>query len=155
MEDLFSVIIVIIGIVASIASSAKKRRNSKAAMQQFQSEASARKAEQQKKEPHPYAPVQTMMPAMSVAEAPGQVVAPTVHAHVQRDCDTHDAPGSLGVTSLEGKDPCHEDELTLERSFAEPAPAEGGLTFNWTGNSMVHAVVMQEVLTRPSQRRAR
>jgi len=161
LEDLFSVLIVIIGIVASIVSSARKNRNSKAAMQQYQSEASARRAEQpqtqpaEKKEPHPYAPVQTMMPAVSAANVPGQVIAPTVHAHVQRDCDTHDAPGSLGVTSMEGKDPCHEDELTLERTFAEPAPAEGGLTFNWTGSSMVNAVVMQEVLTRPSQRRAR
>ena len=60
-----------------------------------------------------------------------------------------------GVTSMEGKDPCHEDELTLERTYAEAPQQQGGLTFDWSGESMVKAFVMQEVLTRPSQRRAR
>lgn len=154
MEDLFSAIIVIIGIVASIVSSSKKAKAKKAAGDvHWPAPLQPKPAE--KKESHPYAPVQTMMPAMSVSEAPGQVIAPTVHAHIQPDCETHDKPGSLGVTSMEGKDPCHEDELTLERTFAEPTQQEGGLTFNWTGSSMVNAVVMQEVLTRPCQRRAR
>ncbi len=161
MEDLFSVFIVIIGIVASIASSAKKTKERKTAMEKHQAATAARMAagQQQKqdteKTPHPYKPMQTMMSSLSFADTPGQVIAPTVHTHVQRDCNTHDKPGSLGVTSMEGKDPCHEDQLTLERTFAEPAPVEGGLTFDWSGENMVKAFVMQEVLTRPAQRRAR
>ena len=155
MEDLFSAIIVIIGIVASIASSAKKAKARKDAGDIHWPAAPSRPAPAAKKEPHPYAPAQDMMPPQSVADIPGRVIVPTVHAHVQPDCDTHDAPGSLGVTSLEGKDPCHEEELTLERTFTEPVQAEGGLTFDWSGENMVKAFVMQEVLTRPAQRRAR
>lgn len=154
MEDLFSVIIVIIGIVGSIASSAKKAKARKAADEAHWS-APAQQAPAAKKEPHPYVPVQTVVPPLSVTDAPGQVIAPTIHAHVQPDCETHDAPGSLGFASTEGKDPCHEEQLTTKRSFDEPAPAEGGLTFDWSGENMVKAFVMQEVLTRPAQRHAR
>ena len=82
---------------------------------------------------------------------------PTVHTHLQPDCDTHDAPtsGSLNVVSPEGKDPCHQEQLPQRRqSVAEAAPAEQpGLTLDWNGEAMVKAFVMQEVLTRPCDRR--
>lgn len=163
MEDLFSAIIVIIGIVASIASSAKKSKERKIALEKHQAAAAERMAAGQRKlqdaakAPHPYAPsaVQPLMPPQSVADIPGRVIVPTVHAHVQPDCDTHDAPGSLGVTSPEGKDPCHEEQMTPRMAFTEPIQEEGGLTFDWSGENMVKAFVMQEVLTRPAQRRAR
>lgn len=156
MEDLFSVIIVIIGIVGSIASSARKAKARKAADEAHWS-APVQQAPAAKKEPHPYAPlaVQPMTPAMTFADAPGPVIAPMVHTHLQPDCETHDTAGSLNFASTEGKDPCHEDQLTLERTFDEPAPTEGGLTFDWSGENMVKAFVMQEVLTRPAQRHAR
>ena len=161
MEDLFSIIIVIIGIVGSIASSAKKAKARKAAGDTnwntvTQAEQAAPKPAA-KTEPHPYAPlaVQPMTPAMTFADASGPVIAPMVHTHLQSDCETHDTAGSLNFASTEGKDPCHEDQLTLERTFDEPAPTEGGLTFDWSGENMVKAFVMQEVLTRPAQRHAR
>ena len=155
MEDAFSFIIVIIGVVASIASAIKKNRNSKAAAKPHWPSAADQPQPTEKKEPHPYTPAQpTVLPPMEAA-APQQVIAPTVHAHVQPDCDTHDTPGSLGVTSSEGKDPCHEPQLTHARSTPETTEVEGGLTFDWSGQNMVKAVVMQEILTRPCQRQAR
>ena len=155
MEDAFSFIIVIIGVVASISSAIKKNRNSKAAAKPHWPSAADQPQPAEKKEPHPYTPAQpTVLPPREAA-APQQVIAPTVHTHVQPDCDTHDKPGSLGVASLEGKDPCHEDQLTHPRSMAEPVAEEGGLTFDWSGQNMVKAFVMQEILTRPCQRQAR
>lgn len=150
MEDLFPAIVVIIGIIGSIVSSAKKEKEKKAAEEKRKSAAAARVQAAQQKQA--VAKAATVLPPMPAPASP--VITPTVHAHVEPDCATHDQPGSLGVTSLEGKDPCHEDELTLERTFAEPTQPEGGLTFDWTGNSMVKAVIMQEVLTRPAQRAA-
>lgn len=150
MEDLFPAIVVIIGIIGSIVSSAKKEKEKKAAEEKRKSAAAARVQAAQQKQAA--AKPATVLPQMPAPASP--VITPTVHAHVEPDCATHDQPGSLGVTSLEGKDPCHEDELTLERTFAETPQQEGGLTFDWTGNSMVKAVIMQEVLTRPAQRAA-
>ena len=157
MEDAFSFIIVIIGVVASIASAIKKNRNSKAAAKPHWPSVADQPQPAEKKEPHPYAPAQpTVLPPLETA-VPQQVIAPTVHTHVQPDCDTHDAPnGSLGVTTSEGKDPCHEPQLTHARSVLEHATeVEGGLTFDWSGQNMVKAFVMQEILTRPCQRQAR
>lgn len=81
---------------------------------------------------------------------------PTIHPHVAPECETHDAPGSLGVTSLEGKDPCHEQQLAPGKrprpDFDDPQTEVPGLTFDWTGENMVKAVVLQEVLQRPAQR---
>lgn len=157
MEDAFSFIIVIIGVVASIASAIKKNRNSKAAAKPHWPSAADQPQPAEKKEPHPYTPAQpTVLPPMEAA-VPQQVIAPTVHTHVQPDCDTHDAPnGSLGVTTSEGKDPCHEDQLTHARSVLEhDTEVESGLTFDWSGQNMVKAFVMQEILTRPCHRQAR
>ena len=154
MEDLFPAIIVIVGIIGSILSTAKKEKTNKAAQANHTAAAAARlQAAQQKMTAVAAAEKSaTVIPPISFADVPGQRIAPTVHPHIQPDCATHDVPGSLGVTSLEGKDPCHEDQLTLERTFAQPAQPTGGLTFDWTGDSMVKAVVMQEVLTRPTHR---
>ena len=157
MEDAFSFIIVIIGVVASISSAIKKNRNSKAAAKPHWPSAADQPQPAEKKEPHPYTPAEpTVLPPLEAA-VPQQVIAPTVHTHVQPDCDTHDAPnGSLGVTTSEGKDPCHEPQLTHARSVLEHDTAvEGGLTFDWSGQNMVKAFVMQEILTRPCQRQAR
>ena len=155
MEDMLEALFVFLVIIASLASKAiKASKKNQAAIEQHQAASRAAQAPA-KAEPHPYAPVavKPMMPAMTPADLPGPVVLPTVHAHVQPDCETHDTPGSLGVTSLEGKDPCHEEELTLERTIAEPVPAQGGLNLEWTGENMVKAFVMQEILTRPAARR--
>lgn len=148
------VLIVIIGIIISIVSTTRKNAEKKAAEEHRRAFAAARVQSAQQKQTPLSAPATptTVLPPSGAAGAPGQVISPTVHAHIQPDCETHDVPGSLGVTSLEGKDPCHEEELTLERTFAEPSRQTGGLTFDWTGDSLVKAVVMQEVLTRPVNR---
>ena len=157
MDELFpALLVIVIGIISTISKAAKKQQ-SRAAVEAHRAAAQARTGTA---EPAPVP--QAVVPAMSFGDVPGQVaapvikpspaLAPTVHPHIQPDCDTHDVPGSLGVTSMEGKDPCHEDQLTMERTIAgTPAPA-ARLSFNWTGDSMVKAVVMQEVLTRPANR---
>ena len=158
MDELFpALLVIVIGIISTISKAAKKQQ-SRAAVEAHRAAAQARTGTA---EPAPVP--QAVMPAMSFGDVPGQVaapvikpspaLAPTVHPHIQPDCDTHDVPGSLGVTSMEGKDPCHEDELTLERTVAAPAKPEGGLQLEWSGENMVKAFIMQEVLTRPAQRR--
>lgn len=152
MEELFPFVMVCIAIFGSIASSARKAKERKAAEEKRRA-ASPVKPKPAAKPSHPYKPAQpTIMPPMAFSDIPGQVIAPTVHTHIQPDCDTHDVPGSLGVTSTEGKDPCHEDQLTFEHTFAETPQPEGGLTFDWSGENMVKAFVMQEVLSRPANR---
>ena len=165
MDELFpALLVIVIGIISTISKAAKNQQ-SRAAVDAHRAASQARTATA---EPAPVP--QASVPAMSFGDMPGQVAAPvikparafapTVHSHIEPDCNTHDIPGSLGVTSMEGKDPCHEDELTLERTSTEPVQAEGGMTFDWSGQNMVKAFVMQEVLTRPvnrapvSQRRA-
>ena len=158
MDELFpALLVIVIGIISTISKAAKKQQ-SRAAVEAHRAAAQARTGTA---EPAPIP--QAVMPAMSFGDVPGQVaapvikpspaLAPTVHPHIQPDCDTHDVPGSLGVTSMEGKDPCHEDELTLERTVAAPVHPEGGLQLEWSGENMVKAFIMQEVLTRPAQRR--
>ncbi len=154
LEELFPLAFVVIALIGSLAS-AKKKAAKKAEAHPFgASPVKAKPAAP--KQPHPYAPAQpTVAPALSLGDVPNQVIVPTVHAHVEPDCDTHDVPGSLGETSSEGKDPCHEEQLTHTRTIEEPAPEQGSLAFNWSGENMMKAVIMQEVLTRPCQRRAR
>lgn len=152
MEELLPFVFVVIALISSITS-AKQKAAKKAAAHPFGA-SPVKPKPAAPKQPHPYAPARpTVAPAISASDVPGQVIVPTVHAHVEPDCDTHDAPGSLGVTSGEGKDPCHEEQLTHARTFEEPAPEQGGLVFNWSGDHMMKAVIMQEVLTRPCQRR--
>lgn len=157
MEDLIEVIFVLIAIGASLLSSAiKARKRSETAKQQF-SPAAHQAASTTRADAHPYAPAGMAapeFPAMSFGDVPGQVITPTVHTHVQPDCTVHDAPGSLGTVSPEGKDPCHEEQLTHRRTVDEPAQPEGGLHLDWSGESLVKTFVMQEVLARPRQRRA-
>ena len=158
MDELFpALLVIVIGIISTISKAAKKQQ-SRAAVEAHRAVAQARTGTAEPA-PIPHA----VVPAMSFGDVPGQVaapvikpspaLAPTVHPHIQPNCDTHDVPGSLGVTSMEGKDPCHEDELTLERTVAAPAKPEGGLQLEWSGENMVKAFIMQEVLTRPAQRR--
>ncbi len=154
MEDLLPFASFVIAFI-SLLVSAKKKAAKKAEAHPFGA-SPVKPKPAAPRQPHPYAPAQpTVAPALSLSDEPDQVIVPSVHAHVEPDCDTHDAPGSLGETSSEGKDPCHEEQLTHVRTIEEPAPEQGGLAFNWSGENMVKAVIMQEVLTRPCQRRAR
>ena len=141
MEDILGFVIVIIGLIASAASSAKKKQTKKTTFPPVTT-------------PQESAPAgaPASMASMLPQVTPMQ---PTVHTHLEPDCDTHDAPGSLGVRSSEGKDPCHDGQLkTRQFQTAEAAEATPGIALDWNGESLVKAFVMQEVLTRPCQRRA-
>ncbi len=148
MEGLLPIIIIFV--ISSIVSSLKQNQKNKAAEEKRWNATSARvnTAQGRAKTITQAAPAKPMTP-------PAKVMQPTVHTHLAPNCDTHDVPGSLGVVSSEGKDPCHEPQLTHIRTAEAEVPQEGGLTFDWSGDSMVKAIVMQEVLTRPAQRRAR
>lgn len=69
--------------------------------------------------------------------------------------------GSLGDVDTEGVDLCHpdHDDPLCAVSYEEPEnadtePVSGGLHMNWSGDEMLRAVIMQEVLKRPSERKA-
>ena len=157
MEDMLELFFAVLVLGISLFAKIKKKQKNDQAKAMYEASFPEKKPASAKAE-HPYTPAQpTILPPVTASDIPGQVIAPTVHTHVQPDCDTHDAPnGSLGVTTSEGKDPCHEPQLTHARSVLEHDTAvEGGLTFDWSGQNMVKAFVMQEILTRPCQRQAR
>ena len=142
-------IIILISMIASAKKAKNKRVYEAAKASRTQEEKSASTMQ-------PWSPSQpTVLPPMTFSDIPGQVITPTVHTHLEPDCASHDAPGSLGVTSLEGKDPCHEQQLTHRRTMESAAPEASPLTIDWSGENMVKAFIMQEVLTRPCQRQAR
>lgn len=149
MDDLFPALLILISVVAGIISSAKKEKAKQDAETHRSAAAKSRLAAAQQK-------MKAAQTAAMQTEPIRPSIAPTVHPHMQPDCSDHDQPGSLGVTSLEGKDPCHEEQLSPLRTATTAVAAEkSGLTFDWSGENMVKAFVMQEVLTRPVQRRAR
>lgn len=159
MEELFPVLIIIIGAIVSISNSSKKEKEKQAAKQRHQAAAAARiQAAQQKLRQQAAAqPARHAQPKVTPpsADLPGQVIVPTVHTHLQPDCSVHDQTGSMDYVSTEGKDPCHAAQLTHVRTAVETAPEAGGLTLDWSGEGLVKAFVMQEVLKRPCERRAR
>ena len=139
MEDLFPALVVIAGAVISLISSiVKAAGKAKApAGPDLRKVVVTQKAAPAAPTEQPYIPAQ-----------------PAVHVHLAPDCLTHDAPGSTGMISDEGKDPCHEEQLTSRLDAAEPTQEAPGLQLDWNGESLVKAFIMQEVLTRPAQRRA-
>ena len=83
-------------------------------------------------------------------------MAPRVHTHLAPDCDLDDPSGSMDFISTEGVDPCHDDELANRATPRQSFPVvqeQPGLSLEWTSDALVKSVIMQEVLTRPSQRR--
>lgn len=64
--------------------------------------------------------------------------------------------GSMNAATGEGEDPCHEEQLSSGAAQTMPVMTERpGLALNFSGSEMVRAVIMQEVLTRPCNRRRR
>ena len=153
LESFFEIFFAGIVIVVSLIASAKKAKNQRINDADKQS----RMQDQAASQPAPTRkPAQaTVLPPMTFPDISIPVASPTVHPHVQPDCNAHDVPGSLGVTSLEGKDPCHEKQLSHARTMDAPSQEGTGLNLEWTGENLVKAFVMQEVLTRPCQRQAR
>ncbi len=162
MEDLMGIVIAVIAMIVSATNASKKKK------QQAQSV-------QTKKAGHPYTAARPTAPMESATMGQTGPAAKTepvymmgqagtdyvpakvsVHAHTEPDCEEHDAPGgSLKFASQEGKDPCHEEQMAPRDSFRKEEEEETALELEWSGENMVKAFIMQEVLTRPSQRRAR
>ena len=89
-------------------------------------------------------------------DAPAQVAQPRIQARVQVTDKPKVVLGSMGTDTHEGIHPCdeHEDELLQSNKPLMPMPVEKpGIQLDWTGENMVKAFIMQEVLTRPCQRR--
>lgn len=62
--------------------------------------------------------------------------------------------GSLPETTHEGAHPCDiHNAAPLTVPEITPKEEQPGLQLNWTGDSMMEAFIMQEVLTRPCQRK--
>ena len=71
-----------------------------------------------------------------------------------------DYVGSLNVDSDEGRDLCdpelghaHEEEFTVQALPDEPNPYEETPVLSWDSRAIVQGVVMNEILTRPDQRK--
>jgi len=112
------------------------------------------------------APAVTMMPPRPEY----QPITPLEAMAAQAAVRTKEGASSLeGKTdhsahiSCEGHDPCHEDQLrpaqrpsriamqeTMSAAAEEEAPA---LDLSFTGDELVRAFVMQEILTRPCERK--
>lgn len=163
MDDIFGLFWAVLLIIIGIASSSSKKK--KASTARFPLEetpddsdlASTAPAQPVKAQPK-VSPARALRTPPPAVKSPHRVMEPTVHVHETPHCQTHDAPGSLGEGSTEGRDPCHEEQLADMRQaqFSYAATAETpGLALEWSGDNMVKAVIMQEVLTRPSQRRRR
>lgn len=86
-----------------------------------------------------------------------QSAQPKVHTHLAPACDLDaDLSGSMRYDSPEGIDKCHEDELrpvNQPLQAEEPVQEKSGLALDFSPDAMVQAIVMQEVLTRPCDRR--
>ena len=115
----------------------------------------------------PAAPAQpaTMLPPRPAAKPAAAQM--SIDDYVARSAGKH---GSMeGRTdhsahiSCEGHDPCHEEQLRPAVRPSRTAPAAAGATIafreedpalrlNFTGDELVRAFVMQEVLTRPCER---
>ena len=102
------------------------------------------------------APQPAQKPAESVQKpAP---IEPRVHTHLAMDCDLDDPSGSMEFTSTEGIDPCHDDDLpsrNVPRPILPDMQEQPGLALEWNSDALVRSVIMQEVLTRPCQRKRR
>lgn len=159
LGEFFELIWAIIIVVVSIAVSSA-RKKAKERQRHFQPVTVS--AAPESPAPQPAAPkaavvtpAQMHQPLPKAAPVKPAPLQPSIHAHAAKlDCKTHDVPGSLGVTSMEGRDLCHQEQMDdLERLSFAPASEQPGLKLDWSGENMVKAFVMQEVLKRPCDRK--
>lgn len=149
MEDLFGLIMVIVAIAASIAKKKKKAgqgKNTGKIVLESLEETLGEAIKGEKPKPAP------VVPAAPAPVEPAPAKAPAAPAPLERLAEA----GSLGEVSQEGIDPCHEEQFDDMDNALVQAPAQEeapGLALDWSGESMVKAFIMQEVLNRPGQRR--
>lgn len=162
--DLFWVLIVVGLIVRAVGNSRKKKEQQQAkrqrqTMEEIFGQDAAKPAGVQRTAPKPVPRPAEMLPPLR-QEPAREAVAPRVHVHTAPACPVDDDTGSLHYHSTEGVDPCHEEQLpSMHAPRPEPitpnVTEKPGLALEWTGESMVKAFIMQEVLTRPCERRGR
>ena len=166
--DLFWVLIVVGLIVRAVGNSRKKKEQQQAkrqrqTMEEIFGQDAAKPAGVQRTESKP-APKPVPRPAEMLPplrqEPAREAVAPRVHVHPAPACPVDDDTGSLHYHSTEGVDPCHEEQLPSMHAprpepVTPPVTEKPRLALEWTGESMVKAFIMQEVLTRPCERRGR
>ena len=168
MDGLFSIIwvaIMVVAIVNSVNKKGKKapKRTSSSPfnmpsieqLEDLLTQQMGTSAPAAQPKPAPAKPAQVKPPRPVTQPA---VATPQVHTHLAPDCDIDAPSGSMDFISTEGVDPCHDEDLP---SRAAPRPSfpvaqeQPGLALEWTGDALVRSVIMQEILTRPSQRQRR
>ena len=158
MDDFLGVVLVIIAIVSAISKNAKKQKKAQEKSRQIQ--AAVPETTVMPKETPKTAPVaeKSMLPPETpAAPAIRQEIAPRVETRVRVSPHMEEYEGSLHAESTEGIDPCHEEQLSGRPApQLAPMPVETpGIRLDWTGENMVKAFIMQEVLQRPCERRRR
>lgn len=182
VEDLLGFLFVIIGIIASIKKNQKKKQQAqarKAVRQEIASKKQNRapysmesmqawfeEEAQDKKPAEPAVAASTgsikemthegLHPCDVHEGASQQVAQPRIQTRVQVTEKPQVVMGSMGTDTHEGIHPCdeHEDESLQSDKPLMPMPVEKpGIQLDWTGENMVKAFIMQEVLTRPCQRK--
>lgn len=173
VDDLFALIVVILGIVSAISKNKKKAQ--KAARKAVKTPAKkAATLEQTLAEwfdeaktaaqPAPAAPAakpvthEGIHPCDEHNSEPVKVVQPRIQTRVQVTEKPQVVLGSMGTDTHEGIHPCdeHDDNLLQPDRPLVPVPVEKpGIQLDWNGDNMVKAFIMQEVLTRPCDRRRR
>lgn len=160
MEDLFGALFAFIIVVISVAVKNSKMKVSSSTSRNPKDKKLAEAVvdamfNQQSK---PVQPVR-MQKAQTPAATPVVQAQPKVHTHLAPSCDLDaDLSGSMLYDSPEGTDKCHEEELRPVHQplqAEEPVQGKSGLTLDFSADAMVQAIVMQEVLTRPCDRRRR
>ena len=176
VEDLLGFVFVIIGIVASIKKNQKKKQQAQARKQvrqelagknqnraPYSMEALQAWFEEENEETPPAKPAATqeathegIHPCDTHSSEPAKVAQPRIQTRVQVTEKPQVVLGSMGVDTHEGIHPCdeHEDEMLQGSKPLIPMAVEKpGIQLDWNGDSLVKAFIMQEVLTRPGQRR--
>lgn len=158
MDDFLGVVLVIIAVVSAISKNAKKKKKAQEQSRQIQTAVPKMEAvPKDTQKPAPAAEESMLPPETPAAPAVRQEIAPRVETRVRVSSHMEDYEGSLHAESTEGIDPCHEEQLS-ERPAPRlaPMPVETpGIRLDWTGENMVKAFIMQEVLQRPCDRRKR
>lgn len=155
MDELLSWIFIVItffSIINSIGKKAKKQQAKRGPETQRIDRPQVQRTQKQTVKPV-QKPAASMLPDQPAAHQPLQPtpIAPSVHVtHHTDDIFT----GSMAMQSTEGYDPCHDDDLGELINPCELAPTEdtapttSPLSLDWTGSSLVKAMVMNEILTR-------
>ena len=158
MDDFLGVVLVIIAVVSAISKNAKKKKKAQEQSRQIQTAVPKMKAvPKDTQKPAPAAEESMLPPETPAAPAARREIAPRVETRVRVSPHMEEYEGSLHAESTEGVDPCHEEQLSGRPALQlAPMPVETpGIRLEWTGENMVKAFIMQEVLQRPCERRKR